>query len=259
MNTGNTIGKWDFIIEHIWWMFISWIWYKSILFRCLCYRSLKDSRMILLGTVFACCGLGILLEIKRQRNAISVLMNLLAGYGIYTTLTYYPIRRKPILIVLSTATILSAVYSLIILCHKTKRKKTKRILKQRIIKAGMSSRNLFCTSMATIMLLIGFNAIFGTALITPSTTPTKQSNITEQTIANNLNTLCLLWEDTWSTLSVDEKLNVLQTIANIEQHYLGLPNELNVGAANLSEGLTGYYSDSNPTVTEYFLPQRLHL
>ena len=38
-------------------------------------------------------------------------------------------------------------------------------------------------------------------------------------------------------------LNVLQTVANVEQRYLGLSNELNVGAANLREGLISYYYD----------------
>ena len=79
MNAENTKGRIEFIIDHIWWMFIAWIWYKNILFRCLGHHSLKESRLILLGIVFACCGLGILLEMRKQRNSISVLMNLLAG------------------------------------------------------------------------------------------------------------------------------------------------------------------------------------
>lgn len=47
----------------------------------------------------------------------------------------------------------------------------------------------------------------------------------------------------WEALTVQERLDVLQTVANIEQRYLGLPIELNVGAANLNAGNLGYYSD----------------
>ncbi len=92
MNTQNTKEEFDFIFDHIWWSFIAWIWYKSIVFRCLDYRSLKESKLILLGILFACCVLGILLQMKNQRNSVSVLMDILAGYGLYTVLTYYSIK-----------------------------------------------------------------------------------------------------------------------------------------------------------------------
>ena len=244
MKARNTEGRIEFVVDHVWGAFIAWIWYKSILFRCLGHYSLKGSKLALLGSILLCCGAGIFLEMKKQRNGISVLMNLLAGFGLYTVLSYYPIKRKLILISTVTAASLAVVYSILILCQKIrKREMFKRILLRRAIRAGKASRDLICTSFAVIMLAIGFNVVFGTALITPSTVPTKQPGNVEQTISNNLDTLVMLQEETWSALTVDEKLNILQTIANIEQRYLGLPNELNVGASDLQEGLAGYYSD----------------
>lgn len=245
MNAENTKGKIEFIIDHIWWAFIAWLWYKNILFRCLGTHSLKESRMILLGMILCCSILGIALEMKKQRNSISVLMNLIAGFGLYSVFAYLPIKRNLILITFLIAAVLAVLYTSLILCHKIKnRRKFKKILARRIIRAFSGSRNILCTGMAVIMVLIGTNAVFGTSLLRPSVAPAKQSNVEEQTIANNMETLVLLKEDTWKTLSVEEKLNVLQTVANIEQRYLGLPNELNVGAANLREGLAGCYSDS---------------
>lgn len=250
MNAENTKGKIEFIIDHIWWAFIAWLWYKNILFRCLGTHSLKESRMILLGMLLCCSILGIALEMKKQRNSISVLMNLLAGFGLYSVFAYLPIRRTFILFTFLVAAILAVSFSFLILCHKIKsRRKFKKILIRRIIRALSGSRNIICTGLAVIMISIGINAIFGTSLVRPSVAPAKQSNIEEQTIANNMDTLLLLKEDTWKTLSVDEKLDVLQTVANIEQRYLGLPNELNVGASNLREGLAGCYSDSTHEIT----------
>ena len=245
INDENIKGEIGFVIDHIWWLFISWIWYKNILFRCLGHRSFRESRLILFGIVFACCGSGILLEMKKQRNGTSVLMNLLAGYGLYAVLTYYPFRKSLILILILTAAVLSVVNSIFILCRRINNKsRSRQILKRRMIQAGWDTRDLFCAALAAVMVVIGFNAVFGTALFTPSTPPARQSDIDEQTIANNLDTLVLLREEKWSSLSVEEKLNVLQTIANIEQRYLGLPDELNVGTANLREDLAGYYSDA---------------
>lgn len=53
-----------------------------------------------------------------------------------------------------------------------------------------------------------------------------------------------LQEDIWCLLPVQERLDVLQTAANMEQKYLGLSNELNVGAANLEEGVMGCYIEN---------------
>ena len=54
----------------------------------------------------------------------------------------------------------------------------------------------------------------------------------------------MLQEDEWEKLSAQERLDVLQAVANIEQRYLGLPNELNVGVANLDTDILGYYTDT---------------
>lgn len=40
----------------------------------------------------------------------------------------------------------------------------------------------------------------------------------------------------------------MQTVANIEAYYLGLPNELNVSVANLRENILGSYSDATHTI-----------
>ncbi len=45
------------------------------------------------------------------------------------------------------------------------------------------------------------------------------------------------------------KLDTFQTVANIEAHYLGLPNELNVGAANLDEDTLACCDDSTYTIS----------
>lgn len=244
MDEKNTQGEIRFIIEHALWMFIAWLWYKNTLFKCLDTHSLKESRMILFALLLCCSILGILLEMKRQRNGISVLMNLLGGFGLYSVFSYLPIWRKQIMITLIFAVILSATYSLFILCHRIKnRSKLKKILVQRIIKSFTGFRNIMCVGLAVIMISIGIRVVFGTSLLRPTVAPAKQSNIKEQTIANNMETLLLLKEDRWKALSVEEKLGVLQTVANIEQRYLGLPNELNVGTAKLREGVKGQYSD----------------
>ena len=245
MNADNTKDKAEFVIDHIWWASIIYLWYKPLLFRCFGACSLKESRLILFGIVSLCSLFGILLQMEKQRNGVSVLMNLLAGYGLYTLLTYFSVKRHLFHVSFVSIMALAAAYSTIILSHRiSDRGKTKRILFRRFARIGRGIRNLVCSGLAVIMVIIGSNSVFGTAVVTPAVTPVNQSVASEQTIANNLDTLVLLREETWTSLSVDEKLSVLQTVANIEQHYLGLPHELNVGASNLRKGLEGYYDDS---------------
>lgn len=59
----------------------------------------------------------------------------------------------------------------------------------------------------------------------------------------------LLQEDEWNGLTTKEKQDTLQTVANIEAHYLGLANELNVGIANLGEYTLACYNDRTHTIS----------
>lgn len=98
--------------------------------------------------------------------------------------------------------------------------------------------------LALIMILSGVNILFGSTIMKSTVNTATQTNLSEQSLANNIEIIALLQDDTWCSLSAQERLNVLQTVANVEQRYLGLSNELNVGAANLREGVMGYYSDN---------------
>ena len=64
----------------------------------------------------------------------------------------------------------------------------------------------------------------------------------EQTISNNIDTVLMLQEDLWNELSNAEKIDVLQTIADIERTYLGIPHELNVVVDyDLEKNISGFY------------------
>ena len=105
------------------------------------------------------------------------------------------------------------------------------------------SKKIVGMSLALIMGISGASVLFGSSLLKSDVRPAAKANLSEQTIANNMDTILLLQEDEWAKLSAQERLNVLQTVANIEQRYLGLPNELNVGVANMDADTLGYYTD----------------
>lgn len=241
----NNMNKWEFIIEHCAWGFISMIWYKNILFRCIGNHTFFESKLILWGFLAASSLIGICLEMNRKRNGFSVFMNLAAGYGFYTIFTYIEIRRILIVAVLSVVSVLSVVFAVLVMSRKIKnRQKLKGIMLNRILKVASATQTLFSLGFALIMIVSGVNIFFGSTIMNATVGTATSSTVNEQTISNNIETVILLQEDSWDKLTVKERLNVLQIVANIEQRYLGLPNELNVGAANLLEGVMGYYSDT---------------
>lgn len=81
----------------------------------------------------------------------------------------------------------------------------------------------------------------------PITVPTDPK-VNNQKISSNIDTILLLQEEEWAKLSTQERLDVLQTVANIEATYLGLPHELNVTVKALDETTQGHYDDSTYTI-----------
>ena len=241
----NSIGKIGFITEHIFWAALSWIWYKNILFRCIPDHSLTESRTILLSVIFISCIVGIIFQMGNDRNGISVIFNLVFAYGIYTVIAYMNIRFRLIAICLVISAGLSIGYTVLILSRRINNQKRRyRIILKRAIQASVVSKKLISSGLAIIMVITGVNALFGSSILKSDVRPSTLNNLSDQTISNNIDKVLLLQDDIWAELTVLERLNVLQTIANIEQRYLGLPNELNVCAANLDEGTLGYYSDN---------------
>ena len=77
----------------------------------------------------------------------------------------------------------------------------------------------------------------------------KSSTLPENTIESNIETLALLQDDTWSSLSMTDRIDVLQTIADIEAAYWGLPHKLTVITSHTSENVLGHYIDHTHTIT----------
>lgn len=244
MKSNNSYGKVEFIVKHIYWALIIWMLYKNFLFRCVASFSFTDSRLILLGVVVIICVLGILTNLKFNRNAVSIFFNLVLAYGIYTVMAYIEIRRTLILVSLSVAAALSVIYAILVMSRRIKKGKAGKVICRRIFGVVNVTVRLCGIGLAVIMLVTCGNLIFGSSIMKSRAGLPVKGNDSEQMILDNMETISLLNEQAWSTLSLQEKLNVLQLVADIEQIELGLPNALNVGAANLEENLMGYYLDN---------------
>lgn len=148
----NTQGKTEFITEHIFWLALAWIWYRSLLFRCVPQHTLTESKLILLGFVLVFSAVGILFQMQNNRNGMGVILDLVLGYGAYTVLTYWPIYPRLIKICLVAAGILSLLYAALVLCRRMRsRKYVLKILRRRLGLVAFMSKKIVGMSLALIM------------------------------------------------------------------------------------------------------------
>ncbi len=251
MYRDNTLSKRDFFLSQICWLIIVWLWYKPTLFKCIDSFSLKKSGFIFIAICFACILVGSIMQFKRRRNYVSVCCNISSAYGLYSVLAYWAIKKRIIMIVMVIAIALAAIYAIIILSAKIKKKEcAKVIIRRRLIRTSVGVNSIISYGIVVMLIILGINSTIGNTLFVPDVQAKSWKDIgTKETIEDSLETLRLLISDSWDSLDVDEKLSVLQTVANIEQNYLGIPHELNVRTENTRPRVAGYYDDSRHEIT----------
>ena len=198
------------------WAVISMIWYKVTLFRCWTDMSYKESQKILWGILIVMVFLGAWIT-GYGKNEWTTFKTLAIAYGSYTIVAYGEVIRGKIKVILGISIIVASVLAILILFRKILPEWNKsRIIRKRLSKCIY----VYCSSIATGMGILLFTMIcslvFGNSLFQPSVKSTNADTLEEQTIANNMETLLLLQDEEWEKLNIEEKLDVMQTVANIE-------------------------------------------
>ena len=246
MKRNNTLTKSEFFLEHLFWVVVTWLLYKNILFRCVGNYSFTESKIIFLLVLGMACILGILCNIKKDRNDFSVFFNIVTGYGLYTVLTYFQIQRNLIITVLSITVSISIIIGCYIMQRKIKRRNYfRKTIRSVIVTIVGATQRIIGLGFLVILIVTGGNFLFGSSIIQSSVKPSDTADTYDQLLSESAETIALLDENVWTSLTVQEKTGALQIYANLERSYLGISNELNVCVANLEEeGLWGYYDDS---------------
>jgi len=239
-----------YLSECLFYLIISMIWYRNLLFRCLPEMTYTESKITLwIMTILSVLICTLLLN-RYKWTSWTIAKELLIPFGIYTILTYTKTVGWWMPAVLLCACVLAIALSILVMTRKIKNKKNiSSIIKHRVRHCCIKTQGILAVVFMVIMFVIGFRGMLGDNILNASTPAMSYNQSSAQTISNNIDTILLLQEDEWNTLSVQEKLNTLQTVANIEAHYLGLPNELHVGADCLGEGTLACYNDNTYTIS----------
>lgn len=250
MQSINTKEKSEFIFDHAFWVAVSMIWYKNTLFKCIPNYTLKASEIILWSLVLLLTALGVALTFANHRNSISTLVNILIPYELYTVIVFWRDQKRFATISLCVSLLLTICYLILLFSPKIKSsEKRGRIIIRRAKRAFLGSRTIISFCMIIFLLPMGINAVFGRTVAFKAADAEVPSEDYECTIANNIDKVCNLRQEKWETLSLSEKANTLQTVANIEAYYLGLPHELNIKVMDVGDSTVSQYDDKTHSIT----------
>lgn len=242
MKNRNTMGNIEYALKNALWGLIGMIWYRNVLFRTIPGGSYTQSKMVLWGLTIACIILGTCLTRKRRRNYLSVLVNVLTPYEIYAIVSFKESLVRDYIWVIYVATTISVLYFGFVIILNIGN--SKRVRFTRYIGHGfLGARTLAVCCIALAWIPVTINGLFGEALVQSDISPYVATE-SKVTIADNIDVVSNLREDTWNSLSVQERVDTLQIVANIECSYLGLPHELSVGAEPMEETTIAFYRDS---------------
>jgi predicted SprT family Zn-dependent metalloprotease len=241
--------KAEYIFDNAFWAVVSVISYRNLLFRSIPGRTLNFSQAVLYGLVVLLVTMGVVLTVSRSRRSISVLVNIITPYEVYSIIVFAKDMKILAAVSVCSALLLGIAYLALVMSHRTpNRARRARILRLRFRAGVNGSRTLAAACMAIFIIPMGFNALFGGTMAFKSTQAQAPTLYSDCTIEDNIDTLSNMRQDVWDTLNMSEKTDTLQTVANIEAAYLGLPHELNVKINTLQESTVAQYQDKTHTV-----------
>lgn len=231
----NTMDKRTYVTENIYWGAIGMLWYRLVCFRGIGYMHSWQCKGILWAMVILFMIGGIALTYKNYRNYYSMTINILLPFEVYTLISYATYLTKWVIVVVIITAIGIGWY-----CYRMVWRN-----KCKIRMALVGTRTIFAVCSAVFLIWVGGRSILGYGLFQADVQEKEQ----EYTIEGSMETIHQLNKGIWPTLSLQEKLDVLQEIAYVEKDYLGIPHELIVQAGNLDEYVVGQYDERTHTIT----------
>lgn len=208
-----------------------------------------ESLRILMLLVVVCNVVGMCLMMKRHRTWFVVALHTLMPYGICTMLSYVREGTPVIVGGLIVAGLLSVTYAVLIFRQKIKnRTRYKTIMFRRI---GKSFAGVHCcvgTALALFAVLCLFGAFEKDTNLYAYISATQKTEYTDGELQRMEEAILQLKTEAWDKMTSQERLDVLQVVANIEQTTLGMSKTLKVVAKDMRESMWGYYQEYEWTI-----------
>lgn len=241
----NSMIKKEYIKEHVIWSLLVFLWFRSLLFRCIPNYTYTESLVGFLIISVCVMTVGITVSWKRNRNYINVIENILLSWGVFVCITYMELYKKRFTYMLFVLVVVSLILSIIVLFRRIKRKDERQKIMMRRIEnvAALWKRNAAIGSLIIMVPVAVSSLLYGTVLNSNKVEVVKVYG-DEHSLKANIEVISDIEPSRWETLSIEDKLLVAQKIVNCEARYYGLSHEIMVGTDDLSAGTLAYYKDT---------------
>ena len=225
----NTLTRKDYLFCLIAAQIVLLVWFGVVEFRSIPNLTTNQSKLILASFSILILLIGLICCQKKYRNNVTLSILTLLPVSIYEQISYQ--NKRFFLCVLILFVLCTIVYLLI---HSN-------TFKLQSIVYIVSFSIIVPMILMMGSHLIGFHKM---DIFIEPIHETYGMDLLDQ----NLDVLQKIEEDKWEVLSVNEKMNVLNTIVSIEKEELGIPYALNVTEEKLSEGLVAQYHPLSNTI-----------
>jgi len=239
----STMGKGEYIKEHIIWWFISYIWFRTLIFRCLPGCTYFQSFLMLLAMSVVVMGIGIVLTWERERNYTNLMLHVFLAWGIFAVVAYADLFKHQMIIIGIVVVVVSTFLSALILGRKIKRNDTRElIIKRRLQNVIRVWRQNSAIAALVLLVPIGVSMLFNGTVMNSSLEVAKIYS-DEHSLSANMELICNIAPERWENLDMKTKLNVCQAIINAKAAEYGISHELLVGTAALEGNTLAYYCE----------------
>ena len=245
------VGKRSYIYENVYWLLLSMYWYRSIFFRSIFDFSVNQSKVVLWIWVVSFCLVSYALTDARNRTGWTIFITLLFPYELYAILTYYRYFYVLVRILSYLAATVLCVY---LFCTWARpipsHRKRLAIIKSRVRHSIYYVRSIPTFFLFPFMVVVLATLLRGGTLLLPKVDATQYGANGESTLFDNLDTICKLDDKRWEELSAQEKLDVLQVVANVERNGLGIYHDIMVQSGIMQrDSIVGEYDPVNHVIT----------
>ena len=210
-------------------------------------QGYSAAQSLLVLEVALLCGLALdLLPVLRVvRNGWSILTTMFLILGSYTFVTYYRNYPGLYLGILAVTAAVAASYLVWVFV----RKNNAEMEPQKKFRRRMQQGSMGIKTVAAVIGVFFILCAAATKYLPQAEDVLCKTVYTdEDALAAHIEELRNLQPEKYAGLTVDEKIQLLQVIANIEGRYLGLDTRITVGCSDLKEDTLGYYRDATKEI-----------
>lgn len=246
----NKMGYKEYIVNTIYLNVIFlWIYYFSLFSPMTGYSKLQSFLLLIIMVV-----MGVMLDLvvvgRHARNWKNIIVTMLLVPGGYTFYTQFHDRNVWYKWVLTPAGVIWGCYLILLFARKINGQADRRkVLLSRIRRAYLGAKCLGAC-IGTIIFIIAFIYTFFPAIITTGCIFSEEAMgySEEDSLAANIEQVLKLQPEEYSKLTIDEKMELLQVMADIQGRYLGLARRVIVRNSSLKEGEVANYSDATAVI-----------